>query len=133
MNDAFEPVLVPSGKPVSNALRYNVKMNNGALRLSLMIPVSITVAGHEYRARPEAELIAEGYQQLSNKIRMEDRASEGVLLGMFAGREAAGVPWAISLHRGKRCLNCVVWVKRKLLRSQGRMARVRRKAERRKS
>lgn len=41
MNDVFTPVLVPSGKPVSNDLRYNVKANNGVLRLSLLIPADI--------------------------------------------------------------------------------------------
>mgnify|MGYP000923748620 CR=1 FL=1 len=38
---AFEPVLVPSGKPTSNALRYSVGLNNGVLRLTISIPASI--------------------------------------------------------------------------------------------
>lgn len=88
---------------------------------------SITVAGREYRSTPDQELRARGYSQISERIRVEEAASAAALLGMFAAREAAGVPWAISLCRQSSRLICVVWVQRPRLVSPGQRARLKRK------
>lgn len=38
---AFEPVHVPSGKPVSTEVRYNVRPSQGELRISIYIPAEV--------------------------------------------------------------------------------------------